>query len=160
MPTVGPGTSARIRCISLPDFASALGSTAKTKTKTPIPPNQWVRLRQKRIPLSKTSTSAITEAPVVVKPETLSNKASVKVGVEPLITKGSAPKRAKTIQQSPTQAKPSLDLSALFLGGRRVRQSPTPKSTAIGIIKGKTDSLYMIEAIRGINIRRPSTFII
>jgi len=45
-------------------------------TRMPMPPNQWVKLRQKSIPLSSASTSVRMLAPVVVKPETVSNTAS------------------------------------------------------------------------------------
>ncbi len=49
----------------------------------PMPPSQWVTSLQKRIPRGFASMSAITEARVVLKPETASKKASVKVGTEP-----------------------------------------------------------------------------
>ena len=45
LPTVGPGTSARSRCIPCP---SLMGKMAMTNTSTPMPPTQWVKLRQKR----------------------------------------------------------------------------------------------------------------
>nr|WP_291026445.1 hypothetical protein [Hydrogenophaga sp.] len=50
----------------------------------PIPPSHWVKLRQKRMPRPALSMSVITEAPVVVKPEADSKRAStgeVKVSV-------------------------------------------------------------------------------
>ena len=72
-PTVGPGISARIRCMLRP---SASGSTAMTNTSTPIPPTQWVKLRQKRSPCSMLSTSVRMVEPVVVKPLTVSKSAS------------------------------------------------------------------------------------
>ena len=40
----------------------------------PIPPYQWVKERQNRIPLDRISTSAMVEAPVVVNPDTDSNQ--------------------------------------------------------------------------------------
>ena len=46
------------------------------KTSTPMPPIQWERLRQSSTPQLSSSTLATTEAPVVVKPETISKKAS------------------------------------------------------------------------------------
>ena len=72
-PTVGPGTSARIICIPCP---SDMGKMAMTNTSTPMPPTQWVKLRQNNPPRDKDSTSVRILAPVVVKPETVSKKAS------------------------------------------------------------------------------------
>ena len=73
LPTVGPGTSARRRCMPCP---SVMGRTAMTNTSTPMPPTQWVKLRQKRMLLLRDSTSGRMLAPVVVKPETVSKKQS------------------------------------------------------------------------------------
>ena len=56
--------------------SSERGSTAMMKTSTPMPPIQWERLRQSSTPQLSSSTLATTEAPVVVKPETISKKAS------------------------------------------------------------------------------------
>ena len=47
-----------------------------TNTSTPMPPTQWVKLRQKRMLLLRDSTSGRMLAPVVVKPETVSKKQS------------------------------------------------------------------------------------
>ena len=41
-----------------------------------MPPTQWVKLRQNKIPRLRDSTSGRMVAPVVVKPETVSNSAS------------------------------------------------------------------------------------
>ena len=57
---------------------------AIASTKTPIPPTQWVKLRQKSMPLGKISTLVKMVEPVVVKPEILSNTASQKSGIQPL----------------------------------------------------------------------------
>ena len=48
-----------------------------TNTSTPMPPTQWVKLRQNRPPRLRGSTAVRMEAPVVVKPETVSKKASI-----------------------------------------------------------------------------------
>ena len=74
LPTEGPGTSARIRCMARP---SVRGMTAIRKTSTPMPPTQWEKLRQNSIPWLMDSTSVRMVEPVVVKPETISKKASV-----------------------------------------------------------------------------------
>ena len=73
LPTCGPGTSARIMCMLR---SSESGSTAMMNTSTPMPPIQCDRLRQSSEPRVSSSTFAATEAPVVVKPETISKKAS------------------------------------------------------------------------------------
>ena len=73
LPTVGPGTSARIKCIPWPSF---IGRMAMTNTSTPMPPTQWVKLRQNKPPRLRGSISVRMLEPVVVKPETVSKKAS------------------------------------------------------------------------------------
>ena len=73
-PTEGPGISARSRCIPRP---SVMGSTAMTNTSTPMPPIQWVKLRQNKTLWLRGSTAVRMVAPVVVKPETVSKKASI-----------------------------------------------------------------------------------
>ena len=71
-PAVGPGTSALTRCMELSLF---MGITMSTKTSTPMPPIQWVKLLQNNTPCPRSSGFASTEAPVVVKPDTISNSA-------------------------------------------------------------------------------------
>ena len=56
-----------------------------------MPPSQWVRLRQNNRPLGMISTSRITEAPAVVKPETDSKIASTGELKIPLQKNGRAP---------------------------------------------------------------------
>ena len=104
LPAVGPGTSARIRCIPWP---SVMGRMAITNTSTPMPPTQWVKLRHIRQPRLMASTSWRMLAPVVVKPDTVSKKASTKWGMSPHRTKGIAPKADNRIQASATTANPS-----------------------------------------------------
>ena len=73
-PTFGPVLSAFIIFIfPAPDK----GRTAIINTKTPIPPIQCVMLRQKSIHFGKASKLSIMVAPVVVNPETDSNKAFI-----------------------------------------------------------------------------------
>ncbi len=45
-------------------------------TSTPIPPTQWVKERHMIMERGSASTSFMTVAPVVVKPDTVSNRAS------------------------------------------------------------------------------------
>ena len=82
-PTLGPGLSARRRCMVNPCLLSAVEATAKRNTSTPIPPTQWVKLRQYKMLLDRLSTSGRMDAPVVVKPDTVSNNASIKRGISP-----------------------------------------------------------------------------
>ena len=63
-----------------------------------MPPIQWVKLRQNRMPMGRLSTSASTEAPVVVKPDTVSNRAEMGSGMAPDNTKGTAPMTLITTQ--------------------------------------------------------------
>ena len=82
MPTEGPGLSAFIIFIFEPP---PIGITASKNTKTPIPPIQWVKLLQKRAVWERASTLFKMLEPVVVKPETVSNNASTKLGISPVI---------------------------------------------------------------------------
>ena len=52
------------------------GSTATASTMIPIPPNHWLKSLQNSIPRGNDSGSGKIEAPVVVKPEIDSKKAS------------------------------------------------------------------------------------
>lgn len=104
-PTDGPGLSALIRWIFCPPTN---GMTASTKTNTPIPPTQCVKLRQNRLHRANASTSVKILDPVVVNPETVSNIASTTDGISPLITNGMAPKKLITIQLIATVKNPSF----------------------------------------------------
>ncbi len=104
----GPGLSA-LKICNPP--TPKVGKIAKVRTKIPIPPNQCVKERQKRSPLGKLSISGITVAPVVVKPETVSKKASTKLGTLPEKTKGKAPKKEVSVHPKVTTKIASLALS-------------------------------------------------
>ena len=63
LPTMGPGISA------LRIFMERLGSFSAmmvTSTRTPMPPTQWVKLRQNRLPRCMASRSVRMKVPVVV----------------------------------------------------------------------------------------------
>ena len=111
LPTMGPGASARITWMVRPE---PVGTSAIISTSTPIPPTQWVKLRQNKMPWLSANTSPRVpktvrmEAPVVVKPLTVSKKASTKLGMTPLNTKGSAPTAERKIQLRAAITKPSL----------------------------------------------------
>ena len=105
LPNTGPGTSALITSKWL--FLE-FSMMARANTKTPIPPIRWVKLRQNKSAGDKTLTSSRIVAPVVVKPEDTSKKASIILGICPEITNGRAPKKDQSIQQSATINMPSL----------------------------------------------------
>ena len=46
LPTLGPGLSARIRYMPEPALLRASGTTASRNTRMPMPPSQWLKLRQ------------------------------------------------------------------------------------------------------------------
>ena len=70
------------------------GSMAMVKKTIPSPPIHCVSERQKSSPLGSDSTSSMIVAPVVVKPDMVSKKASVNDrSVNPPIIKGIIPKR-------------------------------------------------------------------
>ena len=73
-----------------------------------MPPIQWVKLRQIRIHFGSDSTSGKILAPVVVKPETVSNRASITLVMLPLKRKGRDPMILRTIQLRATVTKPSF----------------------------------------------------
>ena len=56
---------------------------ASASTSIPMPPSQCKSDRQNKIPSGKISTSLITVEPVVVNPDTVSKKASEKLGRTP-----------------------------------------------------------------------------
>ena len=70
---MGPGDSARMR-YTLP--SPSLGTSARASTRTRIAPIHRVGARQKRMPAGWPSMKVNTVAPVVVKPDTVSNTAS------------------------------------------------------------------------------------
>ena len=103
--TDGPGLSAFIRFMCEPPCISM---KVRRKTSTPIPPIQWVKLRHISMQWGSTSTSFKILAPVVVKPETVSKRASMGLLITPLKRKGSPPIKLSTIQLSATDTKPSF----------------------------------------------------
>ena len=75
-----PGTSAAYNCI--PPIPSK-GRIASERTIIPIPPIHCVNDRQKSNPCGNDSISVRIDAPVVVNPDMVSKKASVKEDIEP-----------------------------------------------------------------------------
>ena len=72
------------------------------KNTIPKPPIQWVNDRQNRMPWGKISTSSMIVAPVVVKPDIVSKKASVKLLRYPPTKKGIVPKSENSVHVSVT----------------------------------------------------------
>lgn len=68
-----------------------VGSTAIVKNTIPIPPNQWVMLRQKSRPRGRLSMFVSTVAPVVVNPDIASRNAAEMRVTAPLKMNGSIP---------------------------------------------------------------------
>jgi len=83
------------------------------KKTMPSPPNQWMRLRQRRRLCGSVSMSVMAVAPVVVKPDMLSKKAAARRGSCPLKRKGRVPTTVKSIHDSDTQRYPSRRLMLL-----------------------------------------------
>ena len=83
----------------------ACGSRARVSTSTPMPPIQWVKLRQNMMPSGQRRQSgSVTVAPVVVKPDTASNSASLHSrGVQSAEHKGQRPEGSSA---PPTPAPP------------------------------------------------------
>ncbi len=77
------------------------GRTATASTMIPIPPSHWLKPRQKRRPRGSEPGSEKIEAPVVVKPEIDSKKASSGEAM-PASQNGSAPKTAALSQPTLT----------------------------------------------------------
>ena len=92
---IGPTDSAEKRFTS---FRPNIGNTATVKNTIPKPPTQCVIIRQKSIDLGNDSISCNIVAPVVVKPDIVSKKASVKPVMLSVSIYGSVPKSEKTTQ--------------------------------------------------------------
>ena len=102
-----------------------------------MPPIQWVNERQKRPDRERPSTLFRIEAPVVVKPETVSKKASIKRGMSPPSTKGSEPSSDMASQASPTAAKPSRAKISRVRGRTRRKRQPRIAVSASVTAKGR-----------------------
>ena len=72
---------------------------------------KWVEERQKRRPLGRASISFNMVDPVVVKPETLSNQAFIKVNSPPYNTYGSIPNMKDRSHDKTMVRKPSFNVS-------------------------------------------------
>ena len=83
------------------------------------------------------STSLRILAPVVVKPDTVSKNASVKCGISPEITKGSAPNTDSKIQDTPTINRPSFAKIEGSFGRRREISFPSTSRSRIVTPKAK-----------------------
>ena len=104
-PKLGPGLSALIRFTLEPPLS---GTTASRNTRTPIPPIQWVKLRQNIDVWDNDSTSSSMVAPVVVNPDIVSKRALVNDGISFVSTNGIHPKILSIIQLSAVETHPSF----------------------------------------------------
>jgi len=111
---------------------------ATVKATIPIPPSQCIWVLQTFIDTGSVSIEERIVAPVVVKPETLSKKASVKDGIVPEIIKGTAPKRLAKVHAHATTANPLLveSLSRLPLPAKK-KITPVTQLAITGIRKAR-----------------------
>ena len=86
------------------DFSAVFGLSIEKRVTMPIPPTQEVAIRQNSNPRGSDYMSLSIDAPVVVKPETVSKKELAKENSPPYIRKGSIPKRLPQ-SQAPTTTK-------------------------------------------------------
>ena len=93
------------------------------------------------MPLLKAVTSFKIEAPVVVKPETVSKSASKKLGISALITNGKQPINEAKIQLNATIKKPSLAYIT-FLGLRLIKTKKLPNNRAMAADATKDIKLF------------------
>ena len=99
--------------------------------------------------------------PVVVKPDTVSKKASTKLGISPEKTNGKHPNTDITTQESPTITNPSLTPRVLSRGFIATIAAPRMKSIAIGATNGIIESYspYISATASGSKSNAPSTII-
>jgi hypothetical protein len=81
-----------------------------TSTIIPIPPIQWVKLLQNKIDFGRASISVKIDAPVVVKPDIDSKKASINPGMALEIIYGEAP-----INEKKTHEKETMKPASFFV---------------------------------------------
>ena len=96
--------------------------------------------------LGTTSRSGRIEAPVVVKPDTVSKSASAKLAVVFVSMNGIAPKRLIIIQLSATITYPSFAYILFFFGGLICIKSPVPRQIAQQSANISTQSLSLYTA--------------
>ena len=103
------------------------GKTSNMKTTIPNPPIKWVEDRQNSRPFGKTSTSVSMDAPVVVRPETLSKKAFTNVNSPPPISYGSMAKIQERSHAKMMIINPSLTVGAWFSRTKIMGKIPAAK---------------------------------
>ena len=107
-----------------------IGTTARRKTRTPIPPIQWVSERHIRDVCDMASTLVRMLAPVVEKPEAVSKTASVKEGISPVRINGMHPAILNTTQESAVATQPSFMKTVMFFGFFIEMRKPKSKYAA------------------------------
>ena len=107
-----------------------MGRIARMNTRIPMPPIQWEKLLHIRVACDISSTLGIILDPVVVKPDTISNMASMIWGISPLMTKGMHPKKLNTIHPRETVTNPSLAKNIFVHGFFLVHINPSRPQTA------------------------------
>jgi hypothetical protein len=97
----------------------------------PIPPIQWDRLRHKRMLEGRSSMIGNIVAPVVVNPDTDSNRAPAIDGAIRVVMNGIAPTATIMSHARPTTVRASRALSSECLGVTNHRKSPSRPGIAI-----------------------------
>ena len=146
---MGPVASAA-NTLTLPPTSD--GRMAMVKNTIPNPPIHWVSDRQKSMACGNTSTSSMIDAPVVVKPDVDSKKASVTFVMLPCIRNGNIPKNENTTHAAVTTTYASLRLRLLSASRPRYRKKkPLPKVISSDIRKAIRSSSPNEKAIRAHN---------
>jgi len=132
--SVGPGASA---LNNWRPATASLGRMAKNNMMIPMPPSHCIKQRQNSKAFEWDSISVIMVAPVVVKPDMDSNRAST--GCIPLSRKGKAPNIAARSQAKATMPKLSRFLNSSLLRLVYSSMSPTEVVTRNEYMKIITD---------------------
>ena len=141
-------------------LAPANGRIATTSTKIPMPPRRWVSARHSRMPLGTLSRIGMTDAPVVVRPDTVSNSAAIGEAIVPDSMYGTAPAMLAKSQPNVTTPSPSRRESSWSF---RVRIHSTTATASVppadwpSAIQACDGSPYENETRPQAPIRRPTT---
>ena len=110
-PANGSRATSEISAPESVDLSSLSRMSIENRVTMPMPPTQAVEMRQSSNPRGRPSILFRIEAPVVVKPDTLSNKAFSRENSRPYKRKGSIPHKHAHNQATTTMQFPSRKLS-------------------------------------------------
>ena len=145
--------------IDSPPVLLSDGMMAMVKSTIPRPPSHCVNPRQSRMPWLHSSTSRITVAPVVVKPDIASKNPSLTLSGVAQIRNGIIPSAEKATHTRAVSRQPSRRPKRGFLPlvrnfRRNAQQAVTPAPTANAF---QSLSPRMIHTDSGISIKSDST---